>query len=118
MSDDPKNQFLYEFGIAESRARDLIYRVTKIVAKNLQIVNESESGVVRYGLDKSGCVRDIVQYIEYEDLDVVDAQWMFFALGEIVGNDDWVYEIARAEYTARRLFENYQRETAQDAQEE
>lgn len=118
MSDTPKNQFLYEFGIAESRARDLIYRVTKIVAKNLQIFNEPGSDVVRYGLDKSGCVRDIVQYIDYEDLDTVDAQWMFFAFGEIVGNDDWVYEIARAEYTAHRLFEICQRETAQDTQEE
>lgn len=116
MSDTPTNQFLHEFGIAESHARYLIYRVTKIVAKNLQIFNES--GVMRYGLDKSGCVRDIVQYIEYEDLDTVDAQWMFFAFGGILGNDDWVYEIARAEYTAHRLFEICQQEATQDAQEE
>ena len=118
MSDAPEKQFLLEFGINESRARDLICQVTQIVAKNLQIFNESGSDAVRYGLSKSGCVWDIVQYIEREDLRIVDSQWMFFAFGEIVGNDDWVYEIARAEYTARRLFENYQRKTAQGAQEE
>ena len=114
MSDAPKNPFLYEFGITESRARDLMYRVTKIVAKNIQISNEPGSDVVRYDLDKSGCVRDIVQYIEYEDLDTVNAQWMFFAFGEIVGNDDWLYEIARAEYTARRLLEALKMKTTQE----
>lgn len=118
MSDTPKNQFLYEFGINEKRARDLICQVTKIVAKNLQFPNEPGSDAVRYGLDKSGCVWDIVQYIEREDLSTVDAQWMFFAFGMIIGHDDWVYDIARAEYTARRLSEICQRETAQDAQEE
>lgn len=114
MSDTPRNQFLYEFGINEKRARDLICRVKQIVAKNLKISNEPGSDVVRYDLDKSGCVWDIVQYIEREDLSIVDSQWMFYAFGEIVGNDDRVYEIAQAEYTARRLFETCQRETAQE----
>ncbi|NLM31063.1 MAG: hypothetical protein GX216_11720 [Methanomicrobiales archaeon] len=114
MSDTPKNQFLYEFGIAESRARFLIRRVTQIVVKNLKIWNEPGSDVVRCGLDKSGCVRDIVQYIEYEDLDTVDAQWMFFAFGASIGNNDRLCEIARAEYTARQLFETLKTETAQE----
>lgn len=118
MSDTPENQFLVEFGIDESRARFLIRRVTQIVVKNLKISNEPGSDAVRYSLDRCMCVRDIVQYIECEDLSTVDAQWMFFAFGKIIGNDHWLYEIAQTEYTARRLFEICQRETARDAQEE
>ena len=114
MSDAPEKQFLLEFGIDENRARFLIRRVTQIVAKNLKISNVPGSDGVRYNIDKSACVRDIVQYIEYEDLETVAAQWMFFAFGEIIGNDDWVNEIARAGYTAHRLFEICQRETAQE----
>lgn len=104
MSDTPRNQFLYEFGINEKRARDLICRVTQIVAKNIQISNESGSDVLRCDLDKSGCVWDIVQYIEREDLSTVDAQWMFYAFGAATENHDQLREIARAEHTARELF--------------
>lgn len=104
MSDTPKNQFLFEFGIDESRTRKLTCRVTQIVAKNIKITDEPGSDVLRCNLDKSMCVRDIVRYIDCEDLNTIDAQWMFFAFGATIGNDDRLCEIAREEYVARRLF--------------
>lgn len=114
MSDAPEKQFLLEFGIGKKRARDLTCRVTQIIAKNFKISDEPGSDVLQCDLDKSACVRDIVQYIECKGLTIVDSQWMFFAFGMITGNDDWVYDIARAEYTARRLFETLKTETAQE----
>lgn len=114
MSDAPEKQFLLEFGINEKRARALMCRVTQIIAKNLKISNEPGSDVLQCDLDKSGCVWDIVQYIEREDLTIVDSQWMFFAFGASIGNNDRLSEIARAEYTARQLFETLKTETAQE----
>lgn len=114
MSDAPENQFLYEFGINEKRACDLMYRVTQIIAKNLKISNEPGSDVLQCDLDKSGCVLDIVQYIERENLSIVDSQWMFYAFGISIGNNDRLCEITRAEYTARQLFETLKTETAQE----
>ena len=104
MSDAPKNQFLFEFGIDEEGARELARRVTQIVAKNIKITDEPGSDVLRCDLDKGACVRDIVRYIDCEDLSTIDAQWMFFAFGTTIANDDRLCEIAREEYTARRLF--------------
>lgn len=114
MSDTPKNQFLYEFGIDESRARDLIHRVTQIVAKNLKISKEPGSDVLRCGLDKSACVRDIVRVIECSDLSIVESQWLFFAFGTTIGNDDRLCEIAREEHTARELFAPLETTTTQE----
>lgn len=104
MSDTPKNQFLFEFGIDEEGARELARRVTRIVVKNLKIAKVPGCNVLRCDLDKSACVRDIVRYIDCEDLSTIDAQWMFFAFGTTIGNDDRLCEIAREEYIARRLF--------------
>ncbi len=120
MSDTPKNQFLYEFGIDEKRTRTLTCRVTQIIAKNLRISEVPGSDVVQCNLDKSACVRDIVRYIECAGLSTIDAQWMFYAFGSTIENDDRLCEIARAENTARELFEAltnrrlYPRETAQE----
>lgn len=105
MSDTPENQFLYEFGIDENRARKLTCRVRQIVAKNLKIADEPGSDVLRCDLDKSMCVRDIVRYIDCKDLGTVEAQWMFFVFGMTIANDDRLCEIARAEHTARKLLE-------------
>ena len=114
MSDTPKNQFLFEFGIDEKSTRILTCRVTQIIAGNLKISDEQGSDVLRCDLDKSACVRDIVRYIDCEDLTAIDAQWMFFAFGASIGNNDRLCEIARAEYTARQLFETLKTETAQE----
>lgn len=114
MSDAPENQFLIEFGIDEKSARELMCRVTQIIAKNLKISDEPESDVLRCDLDKSACVRDIVQYIECKGLATIDAQWMFFTFGASIGNNDRLCEIAQAEYTARRLFETLKTATAQE----
>ena len=102
MSDAPTNQFLFEFGINEKSARILTCRVTKIIAENLKISEKSGSDWLRCDLDKSACVRDIVRYIDCEDLDTIRAQWMFFVFGATIANDDRLREIAQAEHTARR----------------
>jgi len=104
MSDTPKNQFLFEFGIDDEGARALSRRVTQIVAKNLKIADKPGSDVLRCDLDKSACVRDIVRVIECSDLSIVESQWLFFAFGATIGNDDRLCEIAREEYVSRRLF--------------
>lgn len=104
MSDTPKNQFLFEFGIDDEGARALSRRVTQIVAKNLKIADTPGGDVLWCDLDKSACVRDIVRVIECSDLSIVEAQWMFLAFGATFANDDRLCEIAREEYTARRLF--------------
>ena len=114
MSDAPEKQFLLEFGIGKKRACALMCRVTQIIAKNLKISDEPGSDVLQCVLDKGACVRDIVQYIECKGLSTIDAQWMFFAFGASIGNDDRLCEIARAEYTARQLFETLKTETAQE----
>jgi hypothetical protein len=104
MSDAPKNQFLFEFGIDENRTHELTRRVTQIVAKNIKITDEPGSDVLRCDLDKGACVRDIVRVIECSDLSIVESQWLFFAFGTTIGNDDRLCEIAREEYVSRRLF--------------
>lgn len=114
MSDAPKNQFLYEFGIDEESAHCLISRVTRIVAKNLKISDEPGSDVLRYDLDKSACVRDIVRFIECSDLSIVESQWLFFAFGATIGNDDLICEIAREEYVTRRPFTPLKTTTTQE----
>ena len=114
MSDTPKNPFLFEFGINEKRALGLMSRVTKIIAENLKIANEPGSDMLQCDLDKSACVRDIVQYIEREDLSTVDAQWMFFAFGLTIGNNGRLRVIAWEEYTARRLYEALTTTTPQE----
>lgn len=103
MSDAPTNQFLIEFGIDEMSTRDLTHRVTQIIAKNIKISDESGSDVLRCELDKSACVRDIVRFIDREDLTPVDAQWMFFVFGVIITNEGWLQEISQTEHAARRL---------------
>ena len=104
MSDAPKNQFLFEFGIDEESTRELTRRVTQIVARNIKITDEPGSDVLRCDLDKGACVRDIVRVIECSDLSIVESQWLFFAFGTTIGNDDRLCEIAREEYVSRRLF--------------
>lgn len=104
MSDAPGNKFLFEFGIDEKSTRILTCRVTQIVAANLKISDEPGSDWLRCDLDKSACVRDIVRYIDCEDLTTIDAQWMFFVFGATIANDDRLREIAQAEHTARKLF--------------
>ena len=104
MSDTPENQFLFEFGIDEKRARAMTCRVTRIVVKNLKIAKVPGCNVLRCDLDKSACVRDIVRYIDSEGLSTIDAQWMFYAFGSTIGNDNRLCEIAREVYVSRRLF--------------
>lgn len=104
MSDTPKNQFLFDFGIDEESTRALTRRVTQIIAENLKITDVPGSDVLRCDLDKSACVRDIVRVIECSDLSIVESQWLFFSFGATIGNDDRLCEIAREEYVSRRLF--------------
>ena len=104
MSDAPVNQFLIEFGIDEKSTQVLTRRVTQIIAKNLKISNKPGSDVLRCDLDKSACVRDIVRYIDCEDLTPIDAQWMFFVFGATIANDDRLREIAQAKDATYRLF--------------
>lgn len=105
MSDAPKNQFLFEFGIDEEGADELARRVTRIVATNLKIADEPGSDVLRCDLDKSACVRDIVRVIECSDLSIAESQWLFFVFGMTIANDDRLCEITRAEHIARKLLE-------------
>jgi len=104
MSDTPTNQFLFNFGIDEKRTHALTCRVTQIIAENLKTSDKSGSDVLRCNLDKSACVKDIVWYIDCEDLNTVEAQWMFFAFVATIANDDRLCEIARTKYAALRLF--------------
>lgn len=89
-------------------------RVTHIIADNLKITDEPGSDMVQCDLDKSACVRDIVRFIEREDLTIVEAQWMFFVFGLTIGNDGRLREIAQAECTARRLLEALKMKTTQE----
>ncbi len=103
MSDAPTNKFLIEFGIDEKSTHVLTRRVTHIIAKNLKISGEEGSDVLRCDLDKSACVRDIVQYIECEDLTIIDAQWMFFAFGATIADYGRLRAIAQSKYATRRM---------------
>ena len=120
MSDAPVNRFLFEFGIDEKSTRILTCRVTQIIAENMKISDKPGNDWLQCDIDKSACVRDIVRYIDCEDLTPIDAQWMFFAFGATIANNDMLRKIAQEEHTARELFEAltnqrlYPRETTQE----